>query len=1119
MNCPTCTAVLPDDAAFCGQCGNALRSGKACARCGKANAPEMRFCLGCGAPLSPAAFDQAPRTYTPKHLAEKILTSRAALEGERKQVTVLFADVKGSMELAEQVDPEAWHGILDRFFTILADGVHRFEGTVNQYTGDGIMALFGAPIAHEDHAQRACWAALHLRDEVRRYADELRTQRGLIFAVRLGLNSGDVVVGKIGDDLRMDYTALGHTVGLAQRMEQLAEPGRPLLTEDTAKLVTGFFALRDLGPSRVKGASAPLRLYELEGPGQLRTRFDLSRTRGLSRFVGRVDEIAVLESALERTLAGSGLVVGIVAEPGVGKSRLCYEFVERCRARGISVIQGHGVPHGKVIPLLPWLEIHRGRFGITEQDSDETARNKIAGFMLRADAELAGSVSVMFEFLGVPDPREPAVHLSPEAMQREITEITKRLIVARARRNESGVVLFEDLHWFDAASEKAQAAVLDAIPPTGGSLVLCTFRPGYRAAWMEKPFYRELPLRPLGPDAIVDLLRDLLGSDPSVAGLADHVRERTGGNPFFIEEVVQALVEGGSLAGARGAFRLVRPVDELAIPPTVQALLAARMDRLPEREKAVLQAAAVVGREVPEPVLQRVVELPPIELDATVQHLVAREFLHETALYPEREYAFKHPLTQEVAYRSQLAERRARVHATVARAFEELHRDKLDERAALLAYHWEHAGEARRAAEWHRRAADWIGSRDRAEMLRHWRKVRTLLATVPESPETLSLGVQACRNIIYSSNLLGIWDDEMPAVFAEGRALAERLGDPGVLVRLLNSYGGAILAMGAGREALPHLRESVRVADESGRPFLRFIARLPLSNFLRSAGSLREALALNEEADALVEGSHELDAEIGASPYAFLLANRAQLLTYLGRFEEAGRVAQTGLDVARARGDKGNLGAAHRGCCVLSAMIGDGARALHHGRQMVESTEADGTPFGRTFALLTLGRAQLATGQWGDAADTAGAALALMRERRTALLAEASILATLAEAYLGTGDASRALETSELALAAGRRLAMRLFQIPVLLARARVLLATAGADGAAEIDATLSEAAALVSATEAHAYTPFIHIERARLARLTGDEAGRARELREAHRLFSAMDAPIRAEQLARELA
>src|SRR6059058_5628991 len=363
-----------------------------CPSCGHANRAAAKFCEECGTRLASAAASaeppRAPRDYTPRHLAEKILGSRAALEGERKQVTVLFADVKGSMDLAEQLDPEEWHRILDRFFQLLAEGVHRFEGTVNQYTGDGVMALFGAPIAHEDHAQRACWAALHLCNEVRRYADELRTARGLNFAVRLGINSGEVVVGRIGDDLRMDYTALGHTVGLAARMEQLAEPGKVFLTEHTARLVAGFFTLRDLGESAVKGVGAPLRVYELEGVGALRTRLDVARARGFSRFVGRTAEMASLEAALGRAVAGTGQVIGVVAEAGVGKSRLCHEFTERARAQGIAVYDAHCVAHGKMIPFLPVLELLRGYFGITDQDGDEAARRKVAGTLLLLDPEL-----------------------------------------------------------------------------------------------------------------------------------------------------------------------------------------------------------------------------------------------------------------------------------------------------------------------------------------------------------------------------------------------------------------------------------------------------------------------------------------------------------------------------------------------------------------------------------------------------------------------------------------------------------------------------------------------------------------------------------------------------------
>src|SRR5438094_9543594 len=337
-----------------------LRLGKdpvSCQSCGHENPAGARFCNDCGAHLAAPTITPEPRSYTPRHLVEKILASQSALRGERKLVTILFADVVRSMELAERVDPEEWHRLLDRLFRILAGGVHRYEGTINQYTGDGIMALFGAPIAHEDHAQRACAAALDLARELGALAEDVRRESGLEFAVRMGLNSGEVVVGKIGDDLRMDYTAQGHVVGLAQRMEQLADPGRAYLTEHTAALVSGYFRLRDLGMFAVKGVREPVRVHELEGVGALRTRLEVTaRVRGLSRFVGREAEMARLDAALGRTIAGSGEVVGVVGEPGVGKSRLCGEFVERCRTRGVAVYQGHGVAHGKLVPFLPMLE-------------------------------------------------------------------------------------------------------------------------------------------------------------------------------------------------------------------------------------------------------------------------------------------------------------------------------------------------------------------------------------------------------------------------------------------------------------------------------------------------------------------------------------------------------------------------------------------------------------------------------------------------------------------------------------------------------------------------------------------------------------------------------------------
>ena len=411
MICSSCTQSNPIEARFCNGCGAPLA--RRCSRCDTENPPGARFCNGCGSALgsiaaAPVAASTVPardaRTYTPKHLADKILQSRSALEGERKQVTVLFADVKGSMELAEQLDPEEWHRILERFFAILTEGVHRFEGTVNQYTGDGIMALFGAPIAHEDHAQRACYAALHLRDELARYTTEVKREYGISFSTRMGINSGEVVVGSIGDDLRMDYTAQGHTVGLAQRMESLASPDSCYLTSATAALAGGYFALENLGEFRVKGVVEPVHVHRLIGVGTARTRFDISRAKGLSRFVGRTTDMRTLDDAVMQTAAGNGQVVGVVAEAGAGKSRLCFEFLESCRARGMRVYEGHAVAHGKNIPLLPILELFRAWFGITSQDDARSAREKIAGRMVVLDESLAETLPLLYDFLGVADP-------------------------------------------------------------------------------------------------------------------------------------------------------------------------------------------------------------------------------------------------------------------------------------------------------------------------------------------------------------------------------------------------------------------------------------------------------------------------------------------------------------------------------------------------------------------------------------------------------------------------------------------------------------------------------------------------------------------------------------------
>ena len=951
--------------------------GIVCPSCGQRNAADARFCAQCGHRLAPERLRE-PRAYTPRHLADKILQQRSALTGERKNVTVLFADVQGSMDLAEQVDPEVWHRILDGFFTILADGVHRFEGTINQFTGDGIMALFGAPIAHEDHAQRACHAALHLGDALGHYGRELRRSEGLNFSVRMGMNSGEVVIGAIGDDLRMDYTAQGHIVGLAQRMEQLAEPGKVYLTEHTAMLVSGFFTLEDLGPFTVKGVRDPVRVFELRGVGPLRTRFDAARRRGLSRFVGREQEAAVLETALRRAVAGDGGVVGVVGEPGVGKSRLCHEFVQRVRARGIPVYAAHGLAHGKNVPFLVLLELTRAYFGITPQDGEQSAREKIAGKLLLLDRSLEDMLPLAFDFLGVPDPERPAPSMDAETRQRRLFEVARRIVPARSRR-EPAVFLIEDLHWIDGGSEMFVAQQVERVPGTRTLLIL-NFRPEYHAPWMSEPQYRPLVLAPLGPAAVAELLQDLLGTDRSLAGLPAAVQERTGGNPFFVEEVVQALVDAGNLEGRRGAYRLVHPIGHMAIPTSVHDVLAARIDRLPEREKEVLQTAAVIGKHVPERVLRRVLDLAPEALADALRALAEAEFLFEEAMQPEAEYVFKHRLTQEVAYQSQLVERRAKVHAAVARAIAELYPDRLDERAALLAHHWDGAGELLEAARWGRRAAVWVRGSSLPEAFRHWQTVRGLLARSPESAERTVLAIESCIQLLELGWRLDMPMAEAAALFAEGEALAARAGDLASHAMLLNAYGAVRSHVGGADEFVQAGLEALRLAERTTDRGLQIASRTRLVVALVAHGNLGQALALTEA----VMGAPATDLELGApilgySPQLRLMKEHAGLLVDLGRLEQA--IGELGLAarLAREAGELEVLGRIHATYVTLARVRGDAEVALAHARDAMLIAERLASPFFRAGACLAFGQAHILDTHWPEALEALEEALAIAR--------------------------------------------------------------------------------------------------------------------------------------------
>jgi adenylate cyclase len=1086
-----------------------------CSSCGQDNRDGARFCDNCGRPLTPA--DVAPDVHlaVPSHLAEKIRNAQRAVEGERKQVTVMFADVKGSMDLSEDVDPEEWRRVLNRFYEILTEGVHRFEGTVNQYTGDGIMAIFGAPIAHEDHARRACYAALHLCDTLGLYARDLRREKGLSFSVRIGLNSGEVVVGGIGPDLHMEYTAVGHTVGLASRMEHLAAPGTAYLTDRTAELTGTFFDIEDLGQFEVKGVREPVRVYELKGVGAQRTRFDITRARGLSRFVGRRDETASLSDALDEAESGRGRIVGIVGEAGVGKSRLCHEFLDRARASGIKVFVAHGQPHGRAFPFAPVLELLRGYFGVADMDGPVAARQKIAGSLLLLDESFRESLPLVFDFLGVPDPDLPWPQLDPDARLSQLHTLTRQLIAARSDRGPA-VILIEDLQWFDEGSATFVTQLVDAVPNTH-TLLIMNFRPELlsggdpqtpRPKWSAQS-YRQIAVGPLDIDAIDELIENRLGDDTTLRSLGPYVIRRSGGNPFFIEEIIQSLVGSGALVGEPGAYRLVGRLSQVSVPPTVQAILAARLDRLGEREKNVLQAAAVIGPEFSHTVLERAAGFASYELDAALRALIDAEFVVERAAYPEAEYAFKHPLTQEVAYNSQLGDRRRRTHAVVAAAIAEAYEGRLDERTPVLARHWEEAGDAHEAARWHRRAAEWAAQNDTALGLRHWQKVRELVGAFPvDEAETLALA--ACLGVLNLGSRHGLTESQAQALFDEGRTLAEHLGDKRSLARLLLVFARVRGISGDVAQASELSLEAAKLAEDVGLRGLRLAVAVNLASWATQFGDLTRSLEIVDDALRDAPTNPRVGAEhLGYSPYIWLVMNRGRLLTYMGRTSEADDAFDRALRLAREHGELEILCWAHQGCVDLACLRGDAVVAGAHAAQAVEVAERIGTLLAMWSSYHANGRALTLRGATNEAIAALERALTSMRENRTGLHLQPLVLASLAEAYLAAGDADHAEALAAEALEAGDgSLAVR---ARTILARAR---REAGrADPRAE-GADLLRCLHVLESTGYRSLEPALREELAELARALGDDEERTHQLTAARKLYQDMGATAKAEAL-----
>jgi class 3 adenylate cyclase/tetratricopeptide (TPR) repeat protein len=1048
-----------------------------CQSCGHENPAGARFCNDCGARLAAPTIDPEPRPYTPRHLVDKILASQSALRGERKLVTVLFVDVVRSMELAERVDPEEWHRLLDRLFRILAGGVHRYEGTINQYTGDGIMALFGAPIAHEDHAQRACAAALDLARELGGLAEDVRRESGLEFAVRMGLNSGEVVVGRIGDDLRMDYTAQGHIVGLAARVQHLAPPGGIMVTEQTERLATGYFEFLDRGEQGFRGSSAPVRVFELRGPGQIRSRLESSRVRGFSRFVGRERELARLETALREAQSGRPTMVLVSAEPGAGKSRLCHELVRR--AHGVTLHYARALSHGRTLPSHVMIALARSLFGVGEGASPSDIRDAVRCGLENVPPDPM-ALDLWLDLLGGSDHAAAVSGLDPEARRTRLFRSLLELVQARARR-ELTLLWIEDLHWLDPASERALELLTERLlgPESEGSrvMLLATTRPEYRPGW--SPQVEALSLAPLPLEDSRTLLDDWLGSDPGLAPLRARIEARARGNPLFVEEMIRSLVERGVLRGERGAYGLDAAIEETTLPETVQAVLASRIDRLVDRDKDVLQAAAVVGRDVPIELLRTVVDLPAPELAASLDRLSTADLLGPAEA--RGEHTFRHPLTQEVAYRTQLLDRRRGTHAAIARALLKIHGSAAATHASLLAHHFDEAGEHLEAARWHEQAGRRVARSEPADGARHCRRVTTLLAAVPESRETLMLGLTSRIALLEIGRLAGIEEREAQGLFDEAHAVAERLHDKAGHAFLLTSYGRLCGLAGDVGQYLTCAERATELAEGSDAVF-EFEMRSVLAHAQLAVGRLASARATAGRALADVAQVSGLREAVGRSTALGLCRVWWALASaHLGRAAEA----QADLEAFLAEEDDRALQALYGTNAVLCEVLrlrGDLPGALAHGRRAVELAEERGSVLSRVEAGAFLGAAELADGDLSTATSALERALALARHRHTALWYEPRILAMLADAKLAVGDRSgaRAL-LSEARELVGRGRGWRLGAFDVARAWVRLLASEPTSDRTA-IERALEALDALTAELGSDPYRRLAAIERTRLA-------------------------------------
>jgi class 3 adenylate cyclase/tetratricopeptide (TPR) repeat protein len=1029
---------------------------------------------------------------------------------------VLFADLKGSMELLADRDPEEARKLLGPVLERMMEAVHHYEGTVNQVMGDGIMALFGAPIGHEDHAVRACYAALRMQRRVNLYADELQRAGSTPVYIRVGLNSGDVVVRSIGSDLHMDYTAVGQTTHLAARMEQLTKPGSVLVTGATLALAEGYVQVRPLGAVTVKGLETATPVYELLGTGPARSRLQASAARGLTRFVGRASELQQLAQALDRAAAGHGQIVAVVGEPGVGKSRLLWEFMRSHRTHGWLILEGGSVSYGKDTSYLPVIELLKAYFKIQDRDGQREIRERVSGKLLTLDRALEPLLLPLLALLDVPIDDAAWATLDPSQRRQRTLEAVKRLLL-RESQVQPLLVLFEDLHWIDSETQALLDGLIERMP-TARVLLPATYRPDYQHTWGSKTYYSQLRLDALPPESAGELLHALLGGAPDLEPVKQILITRTEGNPLFLEETVRTLVETKALVGRQGAYTLALPLQKLHIPATVQTVLAARIDRLPADEKSLLQSAAVIGKDVAFPLLHAIADLPEEELRRELVHLRTAEFLYETSLFPDLEYTFKHALTHEVVYQSLLQERRRALHSRIVEAMEQLYPDRLTEHVERLAHHalrgeaWEKAvGFLHQAG---RKAAERSINREATAC---YEQALDALRHLPAQPEWQERAIDL--HLDASRGLLTLGERAKSVVHArQAEALAESLGDERRLAWALGLLAVRAWKWGDPDRGLELDQRALVIAIRLNDIVLQTSVNYTLGWGALVGGDYRQGAEILSKVAEALQGDRRDELWQTSAGLLGSVASRVYVaccLAELGEFAEAMARGEEALQIAREVDQPGSLVYAYRSLAFVSLRRGAIPQAIPPLERAVELCRAAEMRYFFDITAAYLGYANALSGHLPEGVDLMEEALADPEATGTSY--HPLLLAFLGEAHLLAGRRDDAVAVAHRALDLAHRQKERGNEAWVL----RLL-----GDIAARADPPDFEAAkghytkALARSNELgmRPLAAHCHLGLGKLFHRTGDRAKAAEHLTIAATMYRAMDMGVWLEKAEAEL-